>query len=96
MSDTFKLKPGEKITCNTAEDMVLALEILEDEGFTWINGGEKPTEWLPWKHIEGHKFPDSINFHSDDKGKLKICRGSYPSGVEWTVSVAELFPTWSE
>lgn len=92
----MNFKQGMKITCYNRQDMVFALELLEDEGFTWLNGGEKPTEWLPWEHIEGYKFPDSINFHSDDKGKLKICRGSYPSGVEWTVSVAELFPTWSE
>lgn len=88
----FKLSQGQKITCYNIEDMVLALEVLEDEGFTWINGGEKPTEWLPWVKLSDHSFPDSINFHSvDDKGKLKICRGSYPSGVELAISLENLF-----
>jgi len=85
------LKVGMKVTCPTKEDMIFALELLEDEGFTWINGGEKPTQWTPWTKVPNHSFPDSINFHSDEKGKLKICRGSYPSGVEWTIPISELF-----
>lgn len=85
------LKAGQKVTCHSKEDMVLALELLEDQGFTWINGNEKPTEWLPFEKLEHHRWPDTINFHSDDKGKLKICRGSYPSGSEATVSLNELF-----
>ena len=72
---------GQKMTCHTAEDMLFALEILEESGFKWINGGEKPTEWLPHEKIAGHTFPDSINWHSDGK----ICRGNYPTGKEWTI-----------
>lgn len=74
---------GQKMTVYCEEDMIFALELLEDAGFKWINGNEKPTEWLPHEEIAGHTFPDSINWHSDGK----ICRGNYPSGKEWTTRV---------
>lgn len=74
---------GQKITVYCEDDMIFALELLEDAGFKWINGNEKPTEWLPHEKIAGHTFPDSINWHSEGK----ICRGNYPSGKEWTMRV---------
>lgn len=74
---------GQKITVYCEDEMIFALELLEDAGFKWINGNEKPTEWLPHEKISGHTFPDSINWHSDGK----ICRGNYPSGREWTTRV---------
>ena len=74
---------GQKMTVYCEDDMIFALELLEDAGFKWINGNEKPTEWLPHEKIIGHTFPDSINWHSDGK----ICRGNYPSGKEWTTRV---------
>ena len=89
----FTLTKGHKITCYCKEDMLFALDLLEEAGFTWINGGEKPTVWIPHEQVEHYSWPDTINFHSDDKGKLKICRGSYPSGKEVTVPVDDLFIT---
>ncbi len=74
---------GEKITCNNESQMYTVLKILENEGFVWINGGERPTEWLPYEKIVGHTFPDSINWHSDGK----ICRGNYPTGKEWQLEI---------
>lgn len=74
---------GQKITVYCEDDMIFTLELLEDAGFKWINGNEKPTGWLPHEKIAGHTFPDSINWHSDGK----ICRGNYPSGKEWTTRV---------
>ena len=74
---------GQKMTIENEDDMEFALGLLQDQGFVWINGGEKPLEWLPHEKIAGHTFPDSINWHSDGK----ICRGSYPSGVEWTTKL---------
>lgn len=79
----MRLSKGQKITCHSAEDMEFALGILEVWGYQWINGGEKPTNWLPHEKISGHTFPDSINWHSEGK----ICRGNYPSGQEWIITV---------
>ncbi len=79
----IQFQKGQKMTVHDAEEMEFALKLLENAGFVWINGGEKPTAWLPHEKIANHTFPDSINWHSDGK----ICRGSYPTGVEWTIKL---------
>lgn len=75
------LSKGEKITCDNAQQMLFYLNILEAEGFVWINGGERPTEWLPWEKVVDFTFPCSINWHSEGK----ICQGNYPGGREWAL-----------
>lgn len=83
MGRLVKFKAGTKFTCNTAQEMYTLLKVMSECGFEWINGNECTDSWLPWVQIKNHKFPDSINFHSrDDKGTVKICRGSYPTGKE--------------
>ncbi len=78
-----KFKSGTKFTCNNASEMYTLLKSMSELGFTWINGNECADSWLPWLQLTDHTFPDSINFHSkDDKGQIKICRGSYPTGKE--------------